>query len=306
MVTTLSNAGYPPGTVITGKWRKSRYIVERTLGKGANGRVYLVHRAGVRQRYALKVGYDALDLQSEINVLSALKEQMHNAYLVEADDHQDSSGDVPFYVMRYIEGDPLHRFIGRRGKEWLGLVGLNLLEKLSLLHASGYVFGDLKPDNVMVSPYGKVELIDYGGVSSIGRSVKQFTEWYDRGYWNAGSRTGDISYDLFSFAVMCIQVLDEKALREASRQLPQTRSMTDLVMLVRRNPAFKPYAAWLNKALAGEFADSREALNQWRGSIRGPSAGRARSRQQDTPRWLRNAFALSLFILACTIFFLFR
>lgn len=305
-MTTLSNAGYPPGTIITGKWRKSRYIVERTLGKGANGRVYLVHRAGLKERYALKVGYDALDLQSEINVLSTLKKQMQNGYLVEADDHQDSGGDVPFYVMRYIEGEPLHRFIQRRGTEWLGLVGLRLLDKLAFLHASGYVFGDLKPDNVMVSPYGKVELIDYGGVSPIGRSVKQFTEWYDRGYWNAGSRTGDISYDLFSFAVMCIQLLDERALREASRQLPQTRSMTDLVMLLRRNPAFKPYAAWLHKALSGEFADSREALDLWRSCIRTPSTGIARYRKEDTPRWLRNAFALSLFILACTMFFLFR
>ena len=79
----------------------------------------------------------------------------------------------------------------------------------------------------MVSAYGSVELIDYGGVSPFGR-VKQFTEWYDRGYWNAGSRTGDISYDLFSFAVMCIGLLDEKSLREASCQLPQTRSVADL------------------------------------------------------------------------------
>ena len=74
------------------------------LGKGANGKVYLVHRAGVRERYALKVGYDALDLQSEINVLNALKEQMPDPYLVEADDHHDGSGEVSFYVMRYIEG----------------------------------------------------------------------------------------------------------------------------------------------------------------------------------------------------------
>ena len=90
----------------------------------ANGKVYLVHRAGVRERYALKVGYDALDLQSEINVLNALKEQMPNPYLVEADDHHDGSGEVSFYVMRYIEGSPLHHFIRKRGADWIGLIGL--------------------------------------------------------------------------------------------------------------------------------------------------------------------------------------
>lgn len=305
-MTTLSNPGYPPGTVITGKWRNSRYIVERMLGKGANGKVYLVHRAGGRERYALKVGHDALDLQSEINVLNALKEQMPDPYLVEADDHHDGSGEVSFYVMRYIEGSPIHRFIQKRGIEWIGLVGLKLLEKLSVLHASGYAFGDLKPDNVMVSAYGRVELIDYGGVSAFGRSVKQFTEWYDRGYWNAGSRTGDAAYDLFSFAVMCIGLLDEKSLREASSQLPQTRSVADLQLVLRRNPVFKPYARWLNTALCGGFADSREALNEWRRRVYGGSSRSLNRMSGHTPRWLKNAFALSLVIMACAIYFFFR
>jgi len=305
-VTTSSSPAYPPGTVITGKWGRSRYIVERLLGKGANGKVYLVRPSGGRGRYALKVGYDALDLQSEINVLNALKEQMPDPYLVEADDHLEGSREVTFYVMRYIEGSPLHRFIRARGTEWLALIGLKLLEKLSVLHASGYAFGDLKPDNVMVSAYGRVELIDYGGVSRFGRSVKQFTEWYDRGYWNAGSRTGDGSYDLFSFAVMCIGLLDEKALREASCQLPQTRSVSDLQLLMRRNPVFKPYAAWLNKALTGDFADSREALNEWKRRIYEASERHVRHIPVSTPRWLKNAFGISAAILACAIYLFLR
>lgn len=303
-MTTLSNSGYPPGTVITGKWRKSRYIVQRMLGKGANGRVYLVQRPGRTERYALKMGYDTLDLQSEINVLNALKEQMKVPYLVEADDHQDSGGEVPFYVMRYVEGSQLQRFIRSRGREWLGLVGLKLLERLSVLHHSGYIFGDLKPENIIVSAYGQVELIDYGGVSAVGRSVKQFTEWYDRGYWNAGSRTGDEGYDLFSFAVMCIQLLDEEALKTAASQLPQVRHVSDLQVALRKSPQFRPYASWLSKALAGEFADSREAVNYWRSRVYSPSrwdGGNAK-----TPRWLRNSFVMSLIILGCAIYLLLR
>ncbi|KKO55143.1 serine/threonine protein kinase [Paenibacillus sp. DMB20] len=298
-MTTLSDPGYPPGTVITGKWRKGRYIVERMLGKGANGRVYLVQRPGRSERYALKIGFDALDLQSEINVLSTLKEQMPDHYLVEADDHQDGSGDVPFYVMRYVEGTQLQRFIRARGREWLGLVGLKLLERLVALHGSGYVFGDLKPENVMVSAYGRVELIDYGGVSAIGRSVKQFTEWYDRGYWNAGSRTGDEAYDLFSFAVMCIQLLDEQSLRAASAQLPQIRSVADLQTVLRKNPQLKPYSGWLSKALAGGFANSREALNVWKHTVYAPP--RAKGREK-TPRWLKRSFVLSIVVLGAAVY----
>lgn len=278
--------------------------MERMLGKGANGRVYLVQRPGHRERYALKVGYDTLDLQSEINVLKMLKKQMSDHYLVEADDHQDDSGDVPFYVMRYIEGSQLQRFIRARGIEWLGLVGLRLLQKLSVLHRSGFVFGDLKPENVMVSNYGHVELIDYGGVSAVGRSVKQFTEWYDRGYWNAGSRTGDEAYDLFSFAVMCIQLLDEGVLRTASAQLPQLRSVSDLQAALRKSPQLKPYADWLKRALAGEFAGSREAVNHWKSTIYAPS--RPDHKQGTTPLWLRNSFIMSLIILGCAVYLFLR
>lgn len=303
-MTTLSNSGYPPGTVITGKWRKSRYIVERMLGKGANGRVYLVQRPGRSERYALKMGFDTLDLQSEINVLHTLKEQMADQYLVEADDHQDSHGETPFYVMRYIEGSQLQRFIRSRGTEWLGLVGLKLLEKLTVLHQSGYIFGDLKPENVIVSAYGHVELIDYGGVGAVGRSVKQFTEWYDRGYWNAGSRTGDESYDLFSFAVMCIQLLDEEALKTASAQLPQVRSAVDLQVALRKSAQLRPYAGWLSKALAGEFADSREALNDWKSRVYAPT--RWNRGQGNTPRWLKNSFVISLIILGCAVYLFLR
>lgn len=314
-VTTSSNPAYPAGTVITGKWRKSRFIVRRVLGKGANGVVYLVQKEGSRDPYALKMGFDTLDLQSEINVLMSLQSKRKTSespkggprmpYLLEVDDFKGPDGDIPFYVMRYIRGTSLHHFIRKRGHEWIGLTGLRLLEKLNGLHRFGFIFGDLKPENVMVSDVGRVELIDYGGVSSIGRSVKQFTEWYDRGYWNAGSRTSDEGYDLFAFAVLVIQMLNEEELKAAAtRHLPQTRSAAQLLSIVQRSPKLKVYAEWLGRAIRGEFSGSREALKLWKETIYAPAfAGKLPGK---TPRWLINAFALSLMVacLACLWAFL--
>ncbi|WP_343045127.1 serine/threonine protein kinase [Paenibacillus lemnae] len=298
-MTTSSETVCPPGTVITGKWQKNQYIVERLLGRGANGSVYLVYRRGHPDRYALKVGYDTLELQSEVNILRALNRQLPSSYFIEADDYKSVSGEAAFYVMRYVEGVQLHQFIRARGREWLGLVGLKLLERLSSLHSLGYIFGDLKPENVMVSPYGSVELIDYGGVSAPGRSVKQFTEWYDRGYWNAGSRTGDEAYDLFSFAVMCIQLLDEESLRGASAQLPQIRSVQDLEAVLRKSSQLKPYAAWLGRALGGGFANSREALNAWKKGVYARAVPRKRNK---TPRWLQRSFFLSIVFAGAALY----
>ncbi|MFI2858936.1 serine/threonine protein kinase [Paenibacillus sp. JSM ZJ436] len=297
-MTTSSETGCAPGTVITGKWHHSQYVVERLLGSGANGSVYLVRRRGQEQRYALKMGYDTLELQSEINVLKALNRQFTKPYFIEADDAREPGLEAAFYVMRYVEGVQLRQFIRVRGREWLGLIGLKLLERLSSLHRLGYVFGDLKPENVLVSPYGSVELIDFGGVSAEGKSVKQFTEWYDRGYWNAGSRTGDEAYDLFSFAVMCIHLLDEKGLREASAQLPQVRGVHDLEAVVRKCPHIKPYAAWLSRALRGGFANSREAMNAWKRGV----YARPLPTIKRTPRWLRRSFVLSLLLMGAALY----
>lgn len=312
-MTTSSRPAYPAGTVITGKWRKSRFVIRRVLGQGANGIVYLVQKAGYRNLYALKMGYDTLDLQSEINVLTSLqsqhkrqdghKDNFKMPFLLEVDDYKGQEKDIPFYVMRYIEGGPLHHFIRRRGQEWIGLTGLRLLSRLNGLHQFGFIFGDLKPENVMVSNVGQVELIDYGGVSSIGRSVKQFTEWYDRGYWNAGTRSSDEGYDLFAFAVLMIQLVNEEGLKAAAQQLPQTRNITELISLINRSPKLRPYGGWLHRAIRGEFTGSQEAMKMWKEQIYTPAvSGRSPGK---TPRWLINAFALSIMILCFAFYWVF-
>ena len=41
----------------------------------------------------------------------------------------------------------------------------------------------------------------------MGSSIKEFTEFYDRGYWGLGSRKAEPSYDLFAVAMIMIQML---------------------------------------------------------------------------------------------------
>ncbi|WP_226991748.1 serine/threonine protein kinase [Paenibacillus sabinae] len=313
LVDMSSNPPRSPGDVIVGKWRGNRYVVERLLGQGANGTVYLVSREGRREKYALKIGYDALDLQSEINVLTSLqscrarqdwrdrKASPLASYFLESDDAAE--GGFPFYVMRYVQGMPLHYFLSRKGSSWLGLIGLKLLERLRGLHECGFIFGDLKPENIVVSEYGEAELIDFGGAGPIGRSVKQFTEWHDRGFWNAGSRIGDEGYDLFAFAVLCLRLLDETGMKQAVRQLPQTRSAEDLVKLANKL-SDKKLASWLRTALKGGFSSSKQARDLWRSHVY--ESRTVKHEPMATPRWLTGAFALSLCLLAFTVYWIYR
>jgi serine/threonine-protein kinase len=151
-----------------------------------------------------------------------------------------------------------------------------------------------------------VELIDYGGVTSIGRSVKQFTEWYDRGFWNGGSRTADGTYDVFAFALLLIHVLEGEALKAlAAEGLPQLRSVNQLTALVERSERLRPFRNWTIQALRGQFRDAGQAAKAWKDMMARPTPLRRRS-SSTTPRWLKNAFAVSVILLIGVLIYALR
>ncbi|QAY67431.1 protein kinase domain-containing protein [Paenibacillus protaetiae] len=293
------------GTVIVGKWKRRQYRVEKLLGEGANGKVYLVEHG--RAWYAMKVGMDAVDLQSEINVLQTIAGQRRSgreAFLIDVDDFVSIGGrEHPFYIMRYVRGVTLTQFMERHGAEWFPLLGLHLLNRLSDLHRAGWVFGDLKMENVMALDYGHVELIDYGGVTAAGKSVRQFTEIYDRGYWNMGSRSADSGYDLFSFGVLCLQLHEPKRLLQLTKELlPQNRSAEELLELAEGHAALKPYAGWLSRAFHGGFQSTAEASELWRQLMH----RRELARHNGVPLWMKGLFAASVLLLAGSVYWLLR
>jgi len=299
-VTTSFELRLAPGTVLTGKWKQGRYRVERLLGEGANGKVYLVEHN--RRLLAMKVGGDAVDLQSEINVLRqlAIHRRKSEPFLIGVDDFTHTDGmDYPFYVMRYVRGSALHEYVQREGADWFPLIGFHLLGKLAALHEAGWTFGDLKQENVLVGEYGRVELVDYGGVTAQGKSVRQFTEIYDRGYWNAGGRTAEGAYDLFSFAVLCIHLFEGKRLVHLSQSLlPQNRTTDELIRLAEGHPALKPFAGWLARALRGGFANAREGAAVWQRIMYGSGV---KMRKPSASGWIAGLFAGSMLALAAAI-----
>jgi serine/threonine protein kinase len=300
-VITSYEPEFQTGTVITGKWNKGQYIVERLLGEGANGKVFLVRKG--KMPYALKLGFDVIDHQSEVNALKALSKSSSSfsAYLHDVDDCVVDGNELPFCVMRYIKGQPLPEFLYQNGFDWMYVIGLNLLKKLSELHTRGYAFGDLKTDNMIVSQHGEVELVDFGGVTYKGRAVKQFTEAFDRGFWAAGSRNADDGYDLFAFAVVMIAAADSTNRLGTFKQiLPQNRSVDYLLDMVNGNKRLAKAAPFLRKALKGEYRSSKEAVSEWRRHI----WRRMPSMSDGSPRnWLKICFAASVILFASTLYF---
>ncbi|MFC4403591.1 protein kinase domain-containing protein [Gracilibacillus xinjiangensis] len=197
------------GQTIKGKWHNKNYYVVKELGSGAVGTVYLcVHQ---NTQVALKVSKQSHSVTSEVNVLKAFKKVQGHTLgpsLIDVDDYISPNGYVySFYVMEYISGDDLPSFINRNGQEWLFTLLISFAKDLQVLHEQGYVFGDLKIDNLIVSRKpAKLRWVDVGGTTIQGRSIKEYTEFYDRAYWQMGSRKADPGYDLFALAMVVLRI----------------------------------------------------------------------------------------------------
>lgn len=295
------------GEVITGIWNKRVYRVEECLGSGANGEVYLVIHNDVR--CALKIGYDAVDFQSEINGLTSLQQHAGgaNRFLLDSDNVLIRHKDYPFYVMKYVSGVHPARFLYEHGIEWYPVIGYRILGRLAEIHDRGYIFGDLKSDNILVSGYGTTELIDYGGLTRRGRAVRQYTERFDRGFWRAGSRIADERYDLFAYAVVCLELADISGQRLAQLENDPARSVEHLVQLARQLPASQAAAPVIEGCLRGKYNSAAEAEQAWRRAIYAAAKGAAnRGKHSQASPGLTLSLAAVLILMAAvcgTVFY---
>ncbi|MDH2428134.1 serine/threonine-protein kinase [Sphaerisporangium sp. TRM90804] len=136
------------------------------LGRGGMGEVYLgVSRRG--EQVAVKMLRDAigddpearLRLEREVRALRRV-ESPYVARVLDA----DLSGDRPYLVMEYIEGETLLDAVRRGGplpNPALIDLARGLATAVAIIHAAGVVHRDVKPANVVLGPDGPV-LIDFG------------------------------------------------------------------------------------------------------------------------------------------------
>jgi serine/threonine protein kinase len=144
-----------------------RYQIIRTLGSGGMGHVYLAERDDeVNQQVAVKVlAAHSMNAQTqarfdtERRVLATL-EHPNIARLIDAGTEQGQ----PFYVMEYIDGEPVDAYCQQHElglKSRLGLF-LQICAAVSHAHNNLIVHRDLKPSNILVTPSGEVKLLDFG------------------------------------------------------------------------------------------------------------------------------------------------
>jgi serine/threonine protein kinase len=246
---------FSSGTKISGKWHKQHYTIMKELGYGANGIVYLA-RTGA-DYVALKMSESSMSVTSEVNVLKAFAKVQGaplGPSLLDVDDWEINGRKIPFYVMEYIQGPDLLSFVQTKGFSWTGVLVIQLLNDLDRIHQEGWVFGDLKPDNLIVTgpPY-KIRCIDVGGTTMQGRAIKEFTEFFDRGYWLGHSRKAEPSYDLFSAAMILINLSYPKRFNKSG-----SGGIEQLKNAVMSKSELKKFRVPIMNAIEGKYTSAHE------------------------------------------------
>lgn len=195
------------GQIITGRWERNSYKIIRLLGRGGSSLVYLVKTSDGQIR-AMKISTDLVAITHEHRILLYLNHQ-NKAGETEAipavydlDDFQIGPKVFHFIIMQFCEGANLGKVRGRIGNKALCSIGLHTARFLMFLHTKGFVYGDLKPTNIVYDFSREATyIVDFGSVTAKGEAIKQYTPGYDRAGWHAGTRLADEQYDLFSLGI---------------------------------------------------------------------------------------------------------
>jgi serine/threonine-protein kinase len=205
-----------PGSIIAG-----RYRVERQLGEGGMGSVYLVQHVHTDERLALKVLHSAV--VKDAVALDRFRREARAPARINSDhvvritdaDVAPELGGVPFLVMEYLRGDDLDKLQASRGALPPAEVILYLRQAARALdkaHSLGIVHRDLKPENLFVTTREDgtplIKLLDFGIAKLTGASG-------DLGRMGSATSTGQI------FGTP-LYMSPEQAKAESAKICPQT------------------------------------------------------------------------------------
>ncbi len=277
---------------LVGRLLDGRYAVMARIAHGGMATVYRAVDTRLDREVALKVMHADLARDEDfvrrfIGEAKSVARLSHQNVVAVFD--QGTDGPYPYLAMEYVPGRTLKDVLRERGR-FSPAAALDImtgvLDGLAAAHASGIVHRDVKPENVLLTPDGRLKVADFGLAKAQAAA----------GHTRTGLLIGTVAYlppeqvtggsmgprsDVYSAGVMLFELLTGKqpfsgdsplavAYQHVNFDVPAPSSLVpglppavDQLVLAAtsRDPAARP-------ADAGEFA---RAVRQVRETVREPS-----------------------------------
>lgn len=156
-----------PGALFDGRYR----IVGR-LGQGGMARVFLAQDESLHRQVAVKVLADRHSddphLIERFQREARAAARLNHPNIVQVYDQSQTAG-MSYIVQEYVEGETLKDLIRRESPiepRRAITIALQILAALRVAHQQGVIHRDVKPQNILVQPDGKIKVADFGIASA--------------------------------------------------------------------------------------------------------------------------------------------
>lgn len=167
---------------LIGQTLAGRYEVERRIGKGGMGVVYLASQSALNRKVVVKVLARSLSEDTEAitrfeREALGLSQLTHPNIVTIYDFGRDK--DLAYIVMEYVDGITLSQHVRRNnclGFDEFAHISTQIMDALAEAHARGIIHRDIKPSNIMLCErHGHanfVKVLDFGLAKLVHDSVE--------------------------------------------------------------------------------------------------------------------------------------
>jgi serine/threonine protein kinase len=184
----------------------TRYRVIEEIGRGGMGVVYRAEDSVLGRTVALKVLLD--DGEGEARIMASLE----HPGIVPVHDAGTLPDGRTFYAMKLVEGSHLREVRGALADRLR--VFQKICEAVAFAHSRGVVHGDLKPDNVMIGPFGEALVMDWGVAALAASNVVAGVVAGTRGYM-APEMTVSPAADIYALGAILRDLMKGQQARAA-------------------------------------------------------------------------------------------
>lgn len=198
-----------------------RYDVDRLLGAGAMGLVYLGRDPELDRPVAVKTVRNLdLDPEAKATFLERFRNEaraaarLHHPSIVQVYDVGEDDRVGPFLVFEYVPGSSLKQVLRRDGPldpERLLRLASQVADALDVAHAAGIIHRDIKPDNLLITADERTKLADFGVARVPNAALTREGQFLGTPCYAAPETVEGARYavasDLFSFAAVLYEAL---------------------------------------------------------------------------------------------------